>query len=300
MRSVRSLTSEARNQVRWLSGQPAFRKRPARTLLRLAHWRVKTWRRTPGRVWLEPARAHMLLPPEWRGMAKLAFAFRELAEPELPLVGSLVLAGTIAVDAGAHYGDYTLVLSHAVGHRGETWAIEPCPQFMDICRASVRFNGLTNVRFFDVGLAETNGRAHLVGNADPSRTYVSNDASPDPGTAIRLRTLDDLCSTANTAGRQVSFIKIDIEGSELSALKGAQNTIQSWRPLLLVEFQEEASRRSGHTVHDLWDFIEGMGYSMFMYSWRDKQWCRCSQPDGRQANYLCVPNEEVSVRFGRL
>lgn len=300
MKRHRDGVARIRSQLTWLAGQPAFRKRPLLTLVRLGRWRVKTWRGSTGRVWLDQADAYMLLPSEWRGMAKLTFAFRELAEPELPIVASLVPTGTIAIDGGAHYGDYTLMLSRAVGGQGQVWAIEPCAEFMRACRQSVEFNGLKNVRFFHAGLAETTRLAQLIRDEDPSRSYVSDDESADQGTVVQLRTLDDICAMANGNRRPVSLIKLDIEGFELSALKGAQQTIRSWRPLLLIEFQEETCRRLGNSTQDLWEFIEGMNYSMFLYSWRNEAWVPCTQLDGRQANYLCVPNEEVLLRIGRI
>ena len=198
-------------------------------------------------------------------MAKLAFVFRELAEAELPLVTALIPEGTIAIDAGAHYGDYTLVLAHAVGPRGQVWAVEPCARFIDVCRASVEANGLDNVRFFEAGLAGADGQAYVVGDADPSRTYLSQSASEDRGDIVELVTVDHLCTLANSDGLPVSFIKLDIEGSELSALQGAHQTIRTWRPLILVEIQEETCRRSGYSPQDLWGFIQQMGYSAFQH-----------------------------------
>ena len=149
--------SQLKSQIRWLSGQAAFRQRPARVLTRLAAWRVNSWRGQHGLIRLESLDSVLIVPPEWHGMSKLAYAFEGLAEPELPWVGSLVQPGSIAVDAGSHYGDYTLALARAVGADGEVWAIDPSSDFMAICRANVALNHLRNVRFIECGLSDRPG-----------------------------------------------------------------------------------------------------------------------------------------------
>ena len=109
--------------------QEAFRIHPARTIGRLALWRFMTWARMPGSVRLDSSQTRLRVPSEWHGIAKLVFVFKDLAEAELPVVGPLDPEGTLAVDVGAHYGDYTVTLCDAVGPQGEVWAIEPCSAF---------------------------------------------------------------------------------------------------------------------------------------------------------------------------
>lgn len=216
----------------------------------------------------------------------MVYAFRDLAEPELPVIADLVEPGTIAIDVGAHYGDYTLALSRAVGNAGEVWAIEPSERFLDICRANVTHNHMTNVRCFEVGLSDAAGTAQLVSHEDPSRSYVGQgDAG---GELIALVTLDELMARENSADLPVSFVKLDIEGSELAALNGAMRTITRWRPLMLIEFQQTASERSGHGLNELTAAIEALGYGFRAYSWDTRSW-EPTSPGTSTPNCLCVP-----------
>lgn len=278
-----------RSRFTWLRGQQAFQRKPVSTLARLAAWRVKTWTGTPGAVPLASADAVMFVPPEWHGMAKLAYGFRDLAEPELPVIGQLIPSGTIAIDAGAHYGDYTLTLSRAVGAAGQVWAVEPSERFLDICRANVGYNHMRNVRFFCVGLADAPGTARLVLPEDPSRSYVNLDTQA--GEEIQLVALDDLMEQENPQDLPVSFIKLDIEGSELAAIRGAERTIRRWRPLLLVEFQNTFGKPSGHAMENLGAEIRDLGYRFRVYSWRARCWEPADPAQEGHANYLCVPDE---------
>lgn len=190
---------------------------------------------------------------------------------------------------GAHGGDYTLVLSRAVGASGEVWAVEPCLEFMSVCKANAAFNVVTNVRFFDLGLSDEPRPGSLVQTDDPSMSYAA--VGEETTQSIRLDTIDELVAQ-DDSGRRVSFIKLDIEGSELAALIGATRTIRANRPVLLVEMQDSASRRAGHSVESLWQFIQGLGYSMRVYSGQENAWRSVESVVPGQANYLCVPMDQ--------
>lgn len=57
---------------------------------------------------------------------------------------------------------------------------------------------------------------------------------------------------------RVDFIKIDVEGMEVDALKGALNTIEKYKPILTVEFL-----KSGY--EPVAQFLAALGYQLFVY-----------------------------------
>jgi Methyltransferase FkbM domain len=61
---------------------------------------------------------------------------------------------------------------------------------------------------------------------------------------------------------KLSFIKIDIEGSEVGALRGARKTILEHRPTIWIEINPIALERQGHSAQELQDVVEDLGYKV--------------------------------------
>lgn len=59
---------------------------------------------------------------------------------------------------------------------------------------------------------------------------------------------------------QLDFLKLDLEGYELPALKGAERTIRAWRPAIMVE-QNGLSARYAYTAADLHNWLAERGYA---------------------------------------
>jgi FkbM family methyltransferase len=128
------------------------------------------------------------------------------------------------VDCGAFTGDtFHCFLKHANGQYRAYYAFECDTVNFDILEANVR--GFHDVSLFKKGVSDKPGFAYME-NAGMASSYVSPSGS---GEGIILDTIDNVL-----AGKSCSFIKMDIEGCELAALRGAENTIRSQKPKLAV------------------------------------------------------------------
>jgi hypothetical protein len=65
------------------------------------------------------------------------------------------------------------------------------------------------------------------------------------------------------AGDRVDFIKCDVEGAELLALRGAAQTLHRWHPTLCLEVWGQWTRAFDYTPADLISFLQGSGYDLF-------------------------------------
>jgi hypothetical protein len=61
----------------------------------------------------------------------------------------------------------------------------------------------------------------------------------------------------------VSFIKIDVEGFELRALRGLRGAIERWRPLVVTEMQRDWLARAGTTRGEVFGFMAALGHAPF-------------------------------------
>jgi FkbM family methyltransferase len=151
-----------------------------------------------------------------------------LTEPELGLLAQLVRAGSTAIDVGANRGIYSHALAKVAAH---VEAFEPNPALARFARTKLS----RRVRVHECALSHMDGAAHLHipfgRHSRPDHLIGSLRGRTDGGILIEvpLRTLDSFNF------ENVSFIKIDVEGSELDVLEGARRTISRDRPNLLVE-----------------------------------------------------------------
>jgi hypothetical protein len=60
-------------------------------------------------------------------------------------------------------------------------------------------------------------------------------------------------------------IKLDLEGAELAALRGAQATLGRDRPDLIIELVEGHAGRYGYRPRDLVDYLQGLGYDRYCF-----------------------------------
>jgi FkbM family methyltransferase len=152
-------------------------------------------------------------------------AFREVVRP-----------GMVALDVGANVGAYATLLGRWVGPTGRVFAFEPAPDTFQGLTQHVQLNDLSEeVTPVCAAVGSSSVTAPLLsdGATGESRLAVASDAGR-PATPVRVTTIDEFCAKESIAP---DFIKIDVEGSELAALRGARQTIrkQAGKLALFVE-----------------------------------------------------------------
>jgi FkbM family methyltransferase len=188
---------------------------------------------------------HYLMP---RSAFKRITAMQARSEIELSLLPALVDQNRAALDVGANAGVYSLHLSGLVSH---VYAYEPHPRMAHILRASMP----ANVTVVEAAVSNVDGHAQLrfpindgfeadvLGSIDSANTAVASTVFRTINvTTVRL----DSLALAN-----IGFIKIDVEGHELSVLMGAQDILRRDRPTLLLEAEERHRPKAVESVSTL-------------------------------------------------
>jgi FkbM family methyltransferase len=169
----------------------------------------------------------------------------EAAETEI--VQACLADADVFVDVGANIGYYVCL---AGLNRVPVIAFEPQPQNLARLYANIRLNRLENVEVFPVGLGAQSGLAELYGSSGPSASLLRDWAgySPSYHQTISIHALDRVLGE-RLRGRR-ALVKIDVEGSELEVLRGAQDTLRSEpRPTWLVEVCLGEYHPSGRNPH---------------------------------------------------
>ncbi|RJW37277.1 FkbM family methyltransferase [Clostridiales bacterium TF09-2AC] len=153
----------------------------------------------------------------------------------LPLGVQKQIKGKDIIDGGAFWGDSALVLQEYSPK--SIHAFEPMPvNFKQLCEMK-RKKQLDLLYPVQAGLGQKNSERTLYHHEMLSGASVVNykaimNESPDTHSDnIDIVTID---SYTSTNGLDVGLIKLDIEGSELEAIKGAIETICKYKPILLI------------------------------------------------------------------
>jgi len=104
------------------------------------------------------------------------------------------------------------------------YAFEPDPQNYKQCKEIIRQKDIKNMELFNAGLWSKNDTLYFDAGKNASSTFINTGTINVP-----VVSLDQMLN-----GQRASFVKLDVEGSELEALKGAKNTILLHRPRLAI------------------------------------------------------------------
>ncbi|MDA8428601.1 MAG: FkbM family methyltransferase [Geobacteraceae bacterium] len=165
------------------------------------------------------------------------------------------------IDVGAHVGTYSLVGTLLEGMRG--WSFEPHSEVCDILRANLALNGLDG-RFavHRQALSSYPGRRILKSPHKDKESGLSCIGQPNFGAYkelyIDVVRLDDVVSASPI--ESVDIITIDVEGCELLTLIGASETINRFKPDLLLKVDSATLIQFGAFVNNLTDYLELLGY----------------------------------------
>lgn len=176
------------------------------------------------------------------------FGFYEFDKVELCC--RLVGGDGVFFDLGAHVGYFTILAAQLVGPGGQVWAFEPLPRNVGFLREHLRLNGITNATVVEAGVADFSGTAPF----DNSLGGVACRLSHQGTARVRVLSIDALVSGSEVP--EPDYLKIDVEGAELSVLRGAHSTLVRARPTIFIDTH-------GPMIHrECVSFLRGLGYHL--------------------------------------
>ncbi len=196
-------------------------------------------------------------------------------EKELFLLSRVIRPGMVCLDVGAAGGAHLVVMARRVGPTGRVIGVEPRPTSVRAVRRLARLAGVADrVEVLQLALAEAEGQLPLRIPLVPTRAHLPGTTLDLSGTAafaklphreltVRTRRLDDVVAERDL--QRVDVLKLDVEGAELAALAGAEDTLRRFRPLVLVEADDLHQRRYDATAQDVVDAVVAHDYVAFRY-----------------------------------
>lgn len=177
---------------------------------------------------------------------------------------ALLNLGMTAMDVGANIGQYALVAANRVGSQGHVHAFEPTPSLAAHVRRNLELNGFENATVHPVAVSDTPGRAMLnfAEASEPNMNSIVTGETAAGGLIVPTVTLDDYVAEHSIG--PVDVVKMDIEGAELQALRGATKLLSGAdSPVLVLELNPKTLRYSGHTPDELLGLLASHGYAFY-------------------------------------
>lgn len=184
---------------------------------------------------------------------------------------NVVSNGDVVFDVGANRGYYTLLFSHLVGKDGQVHAFEPVPttftRLASDTAARKKFDNVYVNRVAVGDAAASSAELYLPGE-DDGQASLKKHAAGSWEAAKTIETfeceiirLDDYIPSKRIS--RLDFIKCDIEGAELLALKGATKALTKFAPMLHLEVCPDWTKSFGYNPTEIIEYLSSFGYSEF-------------------------------------
>lgn len=167
----------------------------------------------------------------------------------LPLLKEFIKNGDVVLDIGAFIGDHTIYYSKLVGDNGSVIAFEPNRDSFFCLEHNLK--AYKNVELINSAIGKEYG---FVRTVDVLGNIGMNFLIPDNLGGIVIYSLNQMEID------RIDFIKIDVEGFELDVLIGAKETINKFKPIMVIEINDATLSRQGISRNDIFAWLQENNY----------------------------------------
>jgi FkbM family methyltransferase len=174
--------------------------------------------------------------------------------------------GGIVFDVGAHLGYFTMTFARWVGPGGAVHAFEPDPRLFPRLRRHIEMNRLAWVAANECGILD-----HIVDAHDFALPDQLGWSSVIPGAwgatnavSVRMTTIDEYVAQHRIDPRDICLIKLDVEGAEPDALRGATATLRETAAAVLVEHIPARATALGRDSDEVPALLRAEGFTSYV------------------------------------
>jgi FkbM family methyltransferase len=182
---------------------------------------------------------------------------------------AMVRPAETVIDAGAHIGHHTVVLSRQVGPAGQVFAFEPQTPMFQLLNANLVLNGCRNVTAFPQAVGAEPGWLPLRKvSYDAFQPFASLQLVPrawpvDRGEMVAVVALDALLPRLPAGAGRLSYLKLDVQAFEFHAMLGARELIAAARPTIDFKVSPKWMREAGSDHRGIAPFLADLGYRLY-------------------------------------
>ena len=227
-------------------------------------------------------------------------------EPESTfLLTKLVKKGDVVFDVGANFGWYSCHFAQLVDETGQVHIFEPT-NVMEELKNNLMLNRFkAKCVLNQIALGQNEGIEFLfipkkLGTAFASLREHSYAADKSVKINVPVKKLDDYISVNKI--NKIDFIKMDVEGSEYSVLKGAENVLKQYSPVILLELQDVHMKYFGYSPEELINYLIDFDYHL--YEINEEEFGSVKKvilfKDTNNYNFLALKNDDILRKNGIL
>jgi FkbM family methyltransferase len=202
-------------------------------------------------------------PEDVRAAPNMALLEGSYEPQELALLSGLASTCKVIFDIGANVGWYAVQLARTTEPDSKVFCFEPVRATYDRLAENVTLNGLdSKVRLFNFGLSDVAGPADFFLPAFSGSVAASaRNLHPDEKVtrlSVRLEVADDFVEREQVG--RIDLIKCDVEGAELSVLRGARRIIERDKPIIFLEMLRKWAGHFNYHPNDIILLLRQSGY----------------------------------------
>ena len=201
-------------------------------------------------------------PQDIRETPKEVFNFNNYELDEISFLTKLIKDCKVIFDIGSNIGWYSIYLDKFDGVE-KIHSFEPIPANFKKLNSNLELNNTTKVLANNFGLSDSNEFLEMYYNSSltGATSIKQNIDICNELIQCQFIKMDDYVLENNVI--KIDFIKIDIEGAELLALKGGLYSIKKFLPILFLELLRKWSANFNYHPNDVIKLLRDLGYSCY-------------------------------------
>ena len=203
------------------------------------------------------------------------------------------------LDIGANIGIYTLLAASKI-KSGSIYSFEALPINYLRLEENIKLNNLTQVKPLSIAIADSVGSVTISNNTKSDSTaFITTNTQDTTAESLQIpsSTLDNLLQNENL--NHLTLAKMDIEGAEILALKGATSLLQQQRPhVWILELLNGVNH--GYRKQDIVKLLQDYGYGLYHYNADINQLQSITLEYQRSHNVFAIANSALGFVHSRL
>jgi FkbM family methyltransferase len=248
------------SRLGWLLSHPEFRKNPIRVSSGVVSWEIHKLLSRNMSLELDGLK---LTARPIDGNGRLICYFGAKFDPIFDFLKTYLREGMVFVDVGANIGSHAINAARLVGGTGSVFAFEADPDTYRILAENIESNNLRNIMATQTCVSDHAGTLSFYKHKDSAKSSIV-DRGEKVSVTLPSDTLDNLIP-ANT---KTDILKVDVEGAELSVLRGARQFFNDQRRPSVVIIEVFDVRDNADRSQGIREVLEGYGYKFYLFDGR--------------------------------